>query len=446
VLFLAVVPAALAEEGSPLPTIRGLLGEERWQEALDAARAAHREAPDDPRVAAVLGESLLRAGRLDELDELLAPVAEKPEAPPRALITLARLRAAEGRRRECTTLLERAVEAAPGDRDVLFWAGDLAVERARAVELLERYLELSEGDAEERIESVRGTLRVFAELGDRATWVAEQSPEHLELPLTAVADVAGRTLGYVVKAGVGPKGKPVRLLLDSGAHGLFLVERMARKRGFEPLASKTIYGGGAEGRHDSKRGLFSGFVLGDLRFGSALATTTRSEFDDTGRFHGLLGMAIFGGYRVTLDLVERRLRLAPAGDEPLEGSPYWWVSGQLLVPVVSKDGERGLFVLDTGASGATVVSEEFVTRVDAARLEQATAVRAFGGLVSDARIVRGVELDFQGVTVGREGLITWDFSLQSRLGGVEVSGLLGLDALAARRIILDTVRQRGRVE
>ena len=52
---------------------------------------------------------------------------------------------------------------------------------------------------------------------------------------------------------------------------------------------------------------------GELSFTDALASTSESEFDPQRRYHGLIGISVFNGYRVTLDLSRQRLLLAPAG-------------------------------------------------------------------------------------------------------------------------------------
>ena len=76
---------------------------------------------------------------------------------------------------------------------------------------------------------------------------------------------------FFVKVGLGDRARPVRLLLDTGSSGLFLVERVAKKRGFEPLTRETFFGGGGDQRHLSLRGMFSVFDLGGLRFSQARA-------------------------------------------------------------------------------------------------------------------------------------------------------------------------------
>jgi len=420
--------------------IRGLLARNVWREALTLAREAVSAAPTDARLGAVLAEGLFRAGELEEAEAILGPIAEDPAAPPRALVTLGRLHSARGRTDLAEPLLDRAVAAAPDDREVLFWAGDLANRRERAIALLKRYLELSEGDDPDRIESVGGTLDVFEALGDRRTWVATGLPETLEIPLVNLGDGHGRTMGYLLEVKLGSRKKPTRLMLDTGSHGLFVLDRIVNKKGFRPLATKTLYGGGGKRRHESRRGLISPVSIGDLIFEDALVTSTPDELDATGRFHGLLGVAIFGGHRVTLDRAAKQLRLSRDSD-PTAGSPYWWISGQLLVRVEAGDGTSGLFVFDTGAT-QSVVAKSFVERVDEARLLYSAPVRAFGGIVAGAKRVQGIELTFQGHSTGGSNLIAYDFEVQSRLSGVEVSGLLGLDVLDGRQIVIDTVAQR----
>ena len=69
--------------------------------------------------------------------------------------------------------------------------------------LLERYLELSDGDDPDRVEAVQGTLRLFRELEGRRVWIADEVPQELELPLSRIWDGSGRTQGFVITAKVG---------------------------------------------------------------------------------------------------------------------------------------------------------------------------------------------------------------------------------------------------
>jgi hypothetical protein len=267
------------------------------------------------------------------------------------------------------------------------------------------------------------------------------------LPLRLVWDDNGRKLGYVVEARIGAKDKPVKLMLDTGSSGLFLVERMARKRGFEFLSEETAFGGGGDKRHRNRRGLFESFRLGELRFNAALAGTTRSELEPYGRYHGLLGIQALAGYRALLDLENQELVLTLEGETESNtaGEPFWMVSGQMLVNATARSGVAGLFLFDTGATW-TILSKRFAASLEGVRFEPTTGVRGFGGAVEDASIVSGTAIGFGGLSSGENALRSFDMSVRSAVGGVEVSGFIGLDLLDEARITIDTVAQRVIVE
>jgi hypothetical protein len=262
----------------------------------------------------------------------------------------------------------------------------------------------------------------------------------MELPLEPAHGPDGSLLGFVIRPTIGEKGKPVRLLLDTGSSGLFLLQRLARKRGFEPLSEETFFGGGGSQRHVSPRGLFPTFAVGELRFADAEATTSTRNFAPQGKFRGVLGLSVFDGYRVTLDLPRKRLILDQ--EEPLTtGSSYWVISGQMLVRVRANDEGGGLFLLDTGAT-SSLLGAAFAERLPGVRFRKPAYLLGFGGRREGARYVEGVQLAFQELAP-RTGLVpAVDLSLRSRMTGVEISGYLGLDLLAGARIVIDTRTRR----
>ena len=424
--------------------IRALLRSQRFRSALEEARQHVEAHPERPRVLAALAEALFRAGLFEEIEPLIGRLAERDDAPARALAVLARLYGAEGREGPAVKLMARAVEAAPDDRDVLYWASGFSVTRARSVELLRRYLELAQGDDPDRVEAARSGIEVLRALEERAIWVSEHRPERSEIPLTRIWDPSsGVTQGFVIRAGLGTKGKPTPLLLDSGSPGLFVIQRVARKRGFEKLALQSQFGGGGDQRHQSARGTFATVTIGDLRFRTALASSNKQEMDPTGRYHGVIGLSVFNGYRVTLDLVDERLILEPH-DPRAAGEPYWTVEGQWLVR--GAVGElSGLLLFDSGATHSAV-DRSTAERLPAVRLGGPIRVQGFGGRIEGARHVQGIEVVFQDLRTGSGPLNALDLSTRSRLGGVELSGFVGLDLLSGRRIVIDTVSRRIAVE
>jgi tetratricopeptide (TPR) repeat protein len=442
VLVVGLVTCPLAGAGEPdcaLPgRVEELLALDRWQEALAEARAVHEARPASANARAGLGEAQFRAGRLAEAEALLAPIAEDAAACGTELAVLGLLRAAAGRHEEAVALMDRAVAVAPDEPRVLLRAAEVVIGRARAIELLERYLAHSAGEDPDRIEAARGAIDTHRALGDREAWVLERAPERIELPLQLIG-AQGRLAAAVVRVDLGDPPRPVRLLLDTGSPGLFLVSRVARKRGFEPLVEATAFGGGGDQRHKDPRGIFPRFALGELVYRNALATTTEYELDATGRWHGVLGLAIFEGYLAEIDLERGRLRLERAdvaGRTVVDAMRFWTVSGQMLVEARARDGEPGLFLFDTGAS-VSVLDLAYAGGIEGVDVRKPAGMSSYGGPLAEARMAEGARVQLGALDSGAGPLRATDLSLRSRIGGVELRGFVGLDVLGGRRWLVD---------
>ncbi len=435
-LVAAMLLLAVASPGAG--HVRELIASDRWAEALDEARALAEAAPSDAQARSALGEALYRAGRIDEAAELLAPLSTSPSAPGRALAQLALARTAQGQDAQAAELFGRAVTAASDDRWVVYWASGGAETRAKTVSLLNAYLAKSDGDDPDRIEGAKGTLRLYAALGERKVWVPAARPERTEIPLHPLVD-PGRRSGWTIDAALA-NGKKVRLLLDTGSTGLFVVLRAVKKSGYTPLAEETVFAGGGQGRTPSARGLMETISFGDVLFRDALVTTSKDEFDPQGRIHGVLGLNVFSGYRITLDLAKGRLVLdPPSGSE--EGQPYWTVGGQMLVRAAAEGAPEGLFLFDTGATMSNL-DNAYAKAVPGAKPSTAAAVSTYGGAVAGATFVRGAKLRFDGLETGGDPVHASDFTQRSRLGGVQISGFLGMDLLDGKIVVIDTTRHR----
>ncbi len=439
VVLLAACLAALGSgPQGEAEAVRALVGRQAWREALERARSALDSFPGHADLRAAYAEALFRAGRLEDAarEAAAALVAEAP--PPRALLVLGRVRQAEGRHGEARELLERARVLASEDLEILYWSAGAAPTRADIVQRLEQFVALARarGGDPDRIEAALGKIQLFRAVGERRLWVPATMPERAEIPLFALPDGAGGVAGYTLEVRL-PAGKAAHLLLDTGSGGLFLLERIARRRGFQALAEETVFGGPGPARHRSRTGLFEWIGIGPLAFEWPLATTTPREIDATGRFHGLLGLSPFEAYRVHLDLKAGKLRLEREGQALLGGTPYWEISGQLLVQArILPDGATGLFLLDTGTDRTTVALGLLEGR-QGIGLGPPVEVRGYGGRWEGARRVTGLRVRLGDFETPGSSLRAVDLSRRSRITGVEIAGLLGLDVLAQRHLVLD---------
>lgn len=423
-------------------TIRERLERDAWDDALGLARESARRWPDDADVGAAFGEALWRAGEIEAAEARLAALCADRDPPARAMVVLGLIRSAQARHDEAAEWMDRALARAPDDRYVRYWTAGAQPSRADAMRAIERYLEIAGDDDPDRIEGAHGTLRLYRALGDREVWKATSRPERVEVELDRLRGLDLRTVGWSVDVVLGTRDRPVRLLLDTGSPGLFLDRRSVRKRGLEPISEETTFGGGGSGRHPSSRGILPRFRLGSLEFSNALVTTSDDAIDDLGRYAGLLGTNALEGYRIVVDLRRGRLTLEAPPERPEPGgAPYWTVGGQLLVRARAQDGPEGLFLLDTGAT-RTLLDLDFAARIERADVGGRARVRSYGGLRDDARTVEGVVLEFQGFATDGGRVNAVDLTRRSRLGGVQISGFLGLDLLDGKELVLDTVHRR----
>jgi len=435
--FSAILAARPADERALAGRIEAWIDSDRWVDALsEVSRLGDRVESSGP-LASAAGATLYRAGRIDEARRVIERHATPTALSARGLSVLGAVRLAEGRGEEAIEWMRRALEADPGDARVVLRAAEATNSRTEAAERLARYLAIAERDDPDRREGARGTLGWLRVLADRRIWQPVSSrPMRVELALIPVVGASAEPAGWTVTARLGASRRKVRLLLDTGSGGLFLVDRVARRAGFEALGEETTFGGGGSGRHRSARGIVPQVAFGELAFEDALVTTNAEDLDPTGRYQGILGPGVFEGYRVTIDPGRRTLTLVQDGERLAAGAPYWVVAGQILVRAAARGAPDGLFLLDTGAT-SSVLGLAYVASVPGARMIDRAATQGYGGAIAGARRVEGVELELLGHGTGRVPLIAADLAARSRLGGVEIAGYLGLDLLRGRVLVID---------
>ena len=141
-----------------------------------------------------------------------------------------------------------------------------------------------------------------------------------------------------------------------------------------------------------------------------------------------------------------RIFLLDSGTMMIDRSQLLWnvdCGVRLRFPIYSVlvEHEDGLFLFDTGAT-RSMIATAYAATIGGASESSPAAVRTYGGNVAGAAALRNVSLRFGGVPLGTETVNRSDLTQRSRLGGVEIAGFLGLDALDGTVIRIDTTRQR----
>ena len=287
-------------------------------------------------------------------------------------------------------------------------------------------------------------------------WVLEHMDLPGEIPLSPLSSRPGRLRGWVIRCRIGNLDR-VRTLLDSGASGLHLAPKTARKSGLDPLTGGWLFGGGGSGRHEIVRGLVDLLDLGPVSFRAALGVQAPTSLQPQGLYRSIVGFDVFAAAGLRLRLEPRRGRLIleqgdppPSSDQdpldadpwPEEGQALLRVQGQWLLEVAfsSRGPEhRGLFLLDTGAS-RTMIAADAAEKLMTFRRGSQRRAAAYGGNLAYLGSMPRLRIEAGPLSVTLENVPVIDLAARSRMTGIRVSGYLGLDALARQDFELDLSR------
>jgi len=259
-----------------------------------------------------------------------------------------------------------------------------------------------------------------------------------------------RAKGFALQAKFNDKGSAT-LLLDTGASGIVIGNKLAEKVGVVKIA-ETSFRGVGEGFTRSYYAWIDKIKIGDLEFKDCIVeVSTKNDIADEA---GLIGTDVFDDFLVTLDFREEKLFLAPLPRNPAatgqEGealdryiapemqsfAKVYRFGHNLVVPTVlgtATKNATGLFVLDTGASSNTI-SEDLAKKVTNVSYEEGY-VKGVSGKVSKLSTGDKVFLHFAGVHVESTDILAFDH--RSISSGTELSGLIGITTLVQMRMTID---------
>ncbi len=218
--------------------------------------------------------------------------------------------------------------------------------RMRAAERMSRLAENAGGDP-----AVRDAMRMMEEFR-ASTEVVRTNAAEYTVPLRMDqrgAEPEGVTITVSLNG-----GRPLRLLVDTGASHILLHEQAAAGLALRDLRTGSISGYG-DGAQAARVGLAT-LRCGELELDGARVYVANREFANG--IDGLIGTRVFRQFLIRLDVRAKRMTLSPfasggtwtdwdreSGWEERGFAPFYQLGHYLLVR-----GESGLLLLDTGAS------------------------------------------------------------------------------------------------
>ncbi|MBV9251710.1 MAG: aspartyl protease family protein [Acetobacteraceae bacterium] len=263
-----------------------------------------------------------------------------------------------------------------------------------------------------------------------------------EMPLDARSNL------LTVPAAIG--GKPVQMLVDTGAERTVLSETAARRLGLPQDPKHASHHLGIGGTSSNFDVMVPGLVLGSTRFPIDRLAVADFSVDHIAGMHadGLLGADILLAFDVDIDTRNRmltlyRARRCPAALPPWK-EPAVEIQGvdakrdRILVPI-EVDHLGGLALLDTGAQ-ATLIGTNFAKRLgvssDALSSDRTIVAHGAGPQSQTVRLHRFHELRIGPAVAGSPVL-----PVVPSETGVD-DGIIGGDFFSGRRVWLSFAAQR----
>ena len=424
--------------------VRALIEAHQAADAYAAADDAMRSAPGTAGAYAAQGRALYRKGQLAEAETAFQKAARLDAKCASALAGLARVRSAVGKFKMAETLAGMAYRAAPDDPElILGWANTL--KGADHVAALRRALAIFDAETREA-RFLRAHIASDVALGDRHTRVLESPYREYELNLVDILTGPRHSRGVGLRVRFNDSYEST-LLLDTGAGGLSLSRKAAKKAGFEALEEEgtEIHGIGDQNRPDAIRHLANTVRIGGLVLRNCPVAVFDAAKDSDA--DGLIGADVFARFLVQLDWPRMKLRLLPYpgatslseeardSDSPANGFQRIYAVGHLLMPTLINDEPPCLFLID---SGAAINLINVSAARGATKVHRSDAVLSgVQGRVRQVSRADRVRLTFGNFRQDNTDILATDLSRLSDDLGIEVGGVLGMPVLSQLVVTID---------
>ena len=289
---------------------RQLLSAGQTDRAERMVRAALASGADDSLLC-LSGEIQFRRANFPEAARAYqAAIALNPDNA-RAYWGLGRIEQANFRGLRARDLFSKAFALNHRDTDIILAYADFVTDPASKSILLDNVARLASLDRPERTARAVAQRQIHQRLQGRTPSRLASPYAVYRLPLTGFRPNTSAEDGLLVSARING-GKPLSLLLDTGARGIVIDARAARNLALETIVASRLAGFGDTGAGESRVALARTVAFGDLAFEECLVEVSGRSL--TIGADGVLGADVFGRFKIGVDAQARVLQLTPFED------------------------------------------------------------------------------------------------------------------------------------
>lgn len=294
-------------------------------------------------------------------------------------------------------------------------------------------------DADLREKAMASVHALMGQLTENSkTCNSETLTSTVELPLAPILPDGKHVSGYQLE--VQFPQKKTKLIIDTGASGLYISRTLADENGFQHAAGDPP---------DTVR--VDSIHAGPLEFRNCMVGVSDAPFPDKG--DGFISTDIFAPYLITLAYPLGKLQLAPLPQLPgaredalpmdryiepaMQGyAPVYHRNQYLLVPVMLNKREQRLFVLDSGMRMSTM-TPQVAHLISSTKVNFTNPMQTVSG--GTVQLYRdSFDFQFANLSLDNQGhILDFDPAAIDDNAGFQVAGMIGFDMLHALIIHLD---------
>ncbi len=444
--------------------------------ALASVLAGMNAHPESAPLMVTLGKVRFRRGEMGESEQAFQTALQIDPHQAGAYIGLARLYRSFSLYGHADAAVKRAHEIAPNDGDVQFlWLQTLP--RQERLPALEAYLASPQVKSYER-KDWQEYLQYLKKTHDQPSHSCKvvNNAEAAQVKLEYVHDPYPHIEGVGVDLKV--NGRDHVLLLDTGAGGITIDSKSAKKAGLKSFADIALGGVGSQGERRAYLAVADRIQIGGLEFQDCVVTVSDKRL--LPEADGLIGADVFASYMVDIDMPRKMLKLSalPArpGEQQVTASldseddsavtpeasnavsaadkrdaqgpkdryiapdmANWTrvfrFGHMLLVPTRVNASKPMLFLVDTG-SFQNILTPQAV-RANAKLKQSDTQIYGASGKVDTVYNADKVDIEFARFHQTNIDAFSVDLSNISDGIGTEVSGTLGFNLLSLLQVKID---------
>ena len=448
-LLLRAVEIAGTDSAPKLRLGHLYVKQRRLGEAYETVFPVARAEPKNPYAFAVLGMTMLGAGRFRDARTLFFTSLALNKRHALAWAGLGLLEFYENRIEDSLMDLEQAVFHDPGEADYLFAYAQVAARAEKykaAADAYFRFLSVSRDTDDERRARIKGLINFLTYLGNRPTLYATGGADNTTVPITLLGNRP------VIQLKINNREEPLDFVLDTGSGISVISEETAKKLGIDAITKGGFAKGiGGDGRFEIVYGFLKQVQIGDVEVRN-IPVYIRRFHNDVNRVDGYIGLSLISRFLTTLDYGGLTFSLTKAVNTPAAGEqsatialPLRLTSSGFLSGEVQLAGiERPLnFIVDTGAS-VSVISDEVANLEAISPFVTDEKMRVIGS----AGITEGVvSFKLPSVSFGSHSrkdvtAIALDLDMINEASGFQQAGILGGNFLKNYRMTFDFKNSR----